>query len=95
MSNWELAQTQPSERLARLHFFSMKKQQPEGEVEFRITVREHATPQERGMHFVAESDKQTNQKTVPFTPVGWGPTLDEALARCIESIHRFPYEGPM
>jgi hypothetical protein len=40
----------------------------------------------------AQSDKQTNQQTTPFTPSGWGPTLLTALAECIRAIHRFPYE---
>jgi hypothetical protein len=57
-------------------------------------VRQHATPQQRGMHFFAEADRQTNQSTVPFTPCGWGPTLLDALSECITAIHRFPYEGP-
>jgi hypothetical protein len=45
------------------------------------------------MLFYAQADKQTNQKTVPYTPVGWGRTLLEALADCIRAIHKFPYEG--
>ena len=95
MSEWDLAETNPSEQFAKLHFFSIKLSQATGEVEFRITVREHANPQQRGMHFFAESDKQTNQATAPFTPCGWGPTLGEAVSRCIDEIRRFPYEGPM
>lgn len=95
MSSWELAQNDPAEQLAQLHFFSMTKKQPGGDVLFQITVREHATPQKRGMHFFAEADKQTNQNTLPYTPCGWGPTLLDALSECITAIHRFPYEGPM
>jgi hypothetical protein len=90
-----LAQTNPSEELARLHFFSMKKKQENCDVEFRITVREYATFREPGLQYFAEADRQTNQGTAPFTPCGWGNTLFTALNECIAAIHRFPYEGPM
>ena len=46
------------------------------------------------MRFFAQADKQTNQNTAPFTPIGWGSTLLKALSECIRAIHRFPYEGP-
>jgi hypothetical protein len=46
------------------------------------------------MLFFAQADKQTNQKTAPFTPCGWGDTMLKALSECIQSIQRFPYEGP-
>lgn len=92
MSEWTIAGSDPADQLAKLHFFSVMTRQPDGDVEFRITVREHAIPQERGMHFFAEADKQTNQSTAPYTPCGWGPTLLDALSRCIQAIHRFPYE---
>jgi hypothetical protein len=92
MSTWELAQTDPSERLSKLHFFSAVIKQPCGDVEFRITVREFATEPRRGMRFYATTDKQTNQSTAPFTPVGWGSSLEDALSRCMHEIHRFPYE---
>ena len=62
-------------------------------MEFRITVREYATRNHLFMHFYAEADKQTNQKTAPFTPCGWGPTLQQALSQCIRTIYLFPYEG--
>ena len=92
---WTFAQTDPSQELACLHFFSVKRHQPDGDVEFTITVREYATPpQGEPMRFVAEADKQTNQATVPFTPRGWGSTLIKALAECVQAIHKFPYEGP-
>lgn len=95
MAEWELAQTHPSEQLSRLEFFSMKKVQPNGTVEFRITVREMITQQDKSMRFFAEADKQTNQSVAPFTPSGWGSTLVKALSECLRAIHRFPYEGPM
>lgn len=93
MSEWTFAQSHPSEELARLHFFAMKKSQPGGDVEFVITVREYATHNNQSMRFFAQADKQTNQKTAPFTPCGWGDTLLKALGECVRSVHRFPYEG--
>jgi hypothetical protein len=93
MHDWAFAQTHPSQELALLHFFSVKKRQANGEVEFRITVKEFVTPQEPTMHFFAQADKETNQKTAPFKPMGWGKTMLDALAECIGAIYRFPYEG--
>ena len=93
MRDWGFAQTHPSQELAQLHFFSVKKEHPGGEVEFRITIKEFVTPKEPTMHFFAQTDKQTNQKTAPYTPSGWGKTLLEALSECIRSMNRFPYEG--
>jgi hypothetical protein len=93
MKEWVFAQTHPAEELAQIHVFSMKKKQPAGEIEFRITVKEFVTPPDPTMVFYAVADKQTNQKALPFTPVGWGRTLLEALSDCIRAIHKFPYEG--
>lgn len=95
MSEWQYAQADPSERFAKLHLFSMVKHETQGEVEFRISVREFAHSQSDAMAFFAEADKQTNQNNAPFTPSGWGRTLQIALDQCILAIHRFPYEGPM
>src|SRR5262245_6821728 len=96
MAEWEFAQTDPSDELAQLHFFSMKKKQPGGEIEFQIMVREYVTHGEnRSMRFFAEANRQTNQSVAPFTPTGWGSTLLKALSECVKAIHRFPYEGPM
>jgi hypothetical protein len=93
MSDWTFAQSQPSDELALLHFFSVNKQQDDRTVEFRITVKEYATPNHLSMRFYAEADKQTNQKSAPYTPSGWGSTLLQALADCVRAIQRFPYEG--
>ncbi len=93
MSSWKFSGSDPSEQLVQLHHFAIVKRQPDGDVEFVITIREHATPQKRGMHFYAEADKQTNQNTAPFTPCGWGSSLEAALEQCIIAIRRFPYEG--
>lgn len=93
-NEWTFAQTDPSEELALLHFFSVKQREPEGDIEFVITVKEYAARNPQRMAFFAQADKQTNQKTAPFTPCGWGETLLAALSECIQAIHRFPYEGP-
>jgi hypothetical protein len=89
MQDWTFAQTDPSEELAIIHHFSMKA----GGTDFAITVREYYTPRDPAMKFFAEADKQTNQKTAPFTPCGWGRTLLDALSECVNACHRFPYEG--
>jgi hypothetical protein len=94
MREWGFAQTDPAQELALIHFFSVKKHQAGGEVEFRITVKEYVTPKEPTMHFFAQADKEINQKHAPFKPVGWGKTMLDALAECIRSINKFPYEEP-
>ena len=93
MQDWAFAQTHPSQELALLHQFSVKKVQQGGEVEFRITVKEFVTPKEPTMHFFAQADKEINQSVAPFRPSGWGKTMLDALAECIRAINRFPYEG--
>ena len=93
MTDWIYAQAQPSDELAQLHYFSVKRKQPGGDVEFLITVKEYAERNVHRMRFFAQADKQTNQKTAPYTPCGWGETLLVALSECIRAIHRFPYEG--
>jgi hypothetical protein len=93
MTDWTFAEKLPSDELAHLHFFSMQKIQGDRAIEFRIAVYEYATKNHLSMRFFARADTQTNQKTLPFTPVGWGQTLLQALAECIEAVHRFPYEG--
>ena len=93
MQEWSFAQRHAHEELAQLHFFTMKKHQVDREIEFKITVREYATANAQSMQFFAEADKQTNQKTAPFTPCGWGNTMLAALSEVLQAIHRFPYEG--
>jgi hypothetical protein len=94
MAEWELAQRQPADQLAKLHFFSMMKHQADGDVEFRITVKEFATP-EPGMQFLAEADKQVNQNGLPYRPCGWGSSLLKALSDCMREIERFPYDAAL
>ena len=93
MAEWTFAQSTGEEELAQLHFFSVNKRQGDQVIEFRITVKEYAKPNHLSMRFYAESDKQTNQKSAPYTPNGWGLTLLQALSDCVKAIQRFPYEG--
>jgi hypothetical protein len=84
----------PSEELAQLHFFTMKKCQPNGDVNFRITVKEYAMPPAgQRLRFFAEADKLVNQKTAALLPSGWGDSVLEALEGCLRLIREFPYEG--
>jgi hypothetical protein len=90
---WEYAQADPSDELAQLSFYSMKKKQGGREIEFRITVREYAEqPPSQHSRFFAEADKQVNQKTAAIVPTGWGHSVLEALSDCIRMIRQFPYE---
>ena len=93
MTDWVFAQTDSSEELARLHYFSFKKRQGDMEVEFVITVREYAERNKQHMKFFAQADKQVNQKTLPCTPFGWGETALDALSECFKMIRRYSYEG--
>jgi hypothetical protein len=93
MAEWQFAETKPTDELAQIYFFSVKKPQGDSKIEFVITVKEFANPRDESLKFFAQADKQTNQNTAPYTPSGWGDTLLKALAECIEAIHRFPYEG--
>jgi len=93
MTDWQYAQTDPRQQLARLHFFSIKKLEGEKEIEMVITVKETFTPELGALQYFAQTDKQTNQKTTPYTPSGWGKTVLEALGAVIREINRFPYEG--
>lgn len=91
---WVYAQTRPDDRLARLHEFSMSKEEADRVVEFRITVQEFVPDgEDDSRRFVATADKQTNQEVAPFTPQGWGSTLGKALSECVQAIHKFPYQG--
>ena len=92
MTDWKFAQRESSDELARLHYFRMTKKQGDRDFDFLITVREYVTPKDPSMPFFAQADKQTNQRTAPYTPCGWGQSLSEALSNCMEAIRRFPYE---
>ena len=94
MKEWIYAQRNPADKLAELHYFSVIKHEGNHEVEFHITVKEYVPSKDESMAFFAQADKQTNQKTAPNTPTGWGNTLLKALSECVQAIHKFPYEGP-
>ena len=93
MTDWIFAEKQPSDELAQLHFFSIQKIQGDRTIEFRIAVYEYASKNHLSMRFFARAEQQTNQKTAPYTPCGWGQTLLQALGECVDAIYRFPYEG--
>lgn len=93
MKEWGFAQSDASQELAEVQFFSIKKRHAGGEVEFLISVKEYITPKEPTMRFFAQTDKELNQKTLPIRPSGWGKTLLEALSECVRNVERFPYEG--
>jgi hypothetical protein len=93
MNDWGFAQTDPSQELARVHTFCVKKIQDGQDILFNITVHEYYTPRDPARPFFAQADKETNQSVAPYTPSGWGQTLYEALSRCVKEIQRFPYQG--
>ncbi len=92
MAEWIYAQNDPSEELAQLHYFSFKKREREGEVEFVITVKEFAVRNATQMRFYAQADKEINQRSAPFRPFGWGESLLVALTECTRAIRQYPYE---
>ena len=94
MSDWKFEQRDPSEALARLHFFSVKKKHSSGEIEARITVHEFATPEIGALQFFAMADIELNQKTAKYKPSGWSDTLMGALSECLKNLRKFDYEGP-
>ncbi len=93
MAEWEFAQSEPSEQFAQVQYFSMVKKQGDRDIEFTISVKEFIKPTEPTMRFFAVANRQTNQKTLPYTPCGWGNSLLKALSECMNAIRRFPYEG--
>jgi hypothetical protein len=92
LEDWGYAQTDASEQLARMHYFSMLKKHDGGQVEMTITVKEFFTPEDPAMPFLATVDKPLNQKTIPYIARGWGKTMLQALSACIREINRFPYQ---
>ncbi len=92
MADWHFVQADPAEELANLHFFSVKKNQPDGIFEFIITVKEYVDQNPQRMRFFAQADREVNQKTASFRPFGWGSTLIEALSECLKLIRRHPCE---
>jgi len=93
MNHWKFLQREPSEALAKLHFFAVTKKHASGEIEARITVKEFATAELRDLQFMAVADIERNQKTLKFQPIGWGDTLMGALAECLRNLRKFEYES--
>ncbi len=93
MNDWKLVQKDPSEQLARLHFFSVTKKHASGEVEARIIVKEFVTAKTSDMQYYASADIELNQKTLKFQPCGWSETLMGALAECLRNLRKFEYEA--
>jgi hypothetical protein len=93
MNEWKLVQRDPSEALAKLHFFSVTKKHATGEIEARITVKEFATARTSDLKFFASADLELNQKTLKFRPCGWSDTLLGALAECLRNFRKFEYEA--
>ncbi len=92
MAEWMYAQEDPAEELCQIHHFSVKKSQAGTRIEFLITVREYVAPHDPALRFLAQADKETNQRTAPYLPTGWGASLSMALSECMKAIRRFPYE---
>jgi hypothetical protein len=92
VTEWIYAQNDPAEELAQLHYFTFKKHQPGGEVEFVITVKEFASRNALQMRFYAQADKEISQGSVSFRPFGWGDSLLGALSECIGVIRQNPCE---
>jgi hypothetical protein len=91
MDEWIYAQSDPSERLARLHYFSVNKKHDSGEIELRITVKEFATPEIGSLRFFAMADLPFDG-TTNYQPSGWANTLLGALSECLANCRKFPYE---
>jgi len=92
VAEWVYTQNDPAEELAQLHYFSIKKVQAEGGVEFVITVKEFASRNSVQMRFYAQADKEVNQRIAPFRPFGSGDSLLAALTECVRAIRQYPYE---
>src|ERR1700690_1518793 len=88
VEDWKFVEKDPSEALARLHFFSVKKKHASGEVEARITVKEFASAKTTDMKFFAVADLELNQKTMKFHPCGWAETLMGALRECPGTVRK-------
>jgi hypothetical protein len=92
VAEWTYTQNDPAEELAQLHYFSIKKLEADGEVEFVITVKEFASRNTVQMRFYAQADREVNQRIAPFRPFGWGDSLLAALTECVRAIRQYPYE---
>jgi hypothetical protein len=93
MSDWKYVQDDPSEALAQLYFFSVKKRHSAGEIEVRITVQEFATPEIGAFQFLAVADIELSVNRAKFHPTGFSNTLMGALSECLKNIRNFDYIG--
>jgi hypothetical protein len=73
----------PPNKLARLRF-RKNRMAPVGE--FRIGLAICEAMRIEMPFFARADDARPNQKTLPFTPSGWGNTLLDALAGCVETV---------
>jgi hypothetical protein len=92
MSDWKFAEANPSEKLAKLHFYSVQAKTPSGPKELRITIYEYAS-QTGNQAFFAQTDELLNEHLVPFRPCGFGNTLFAALSECLRNVRRFEPES--
>jgi len=92
LAEWNYVDTEPGEGFCQIRYFGYVKKCPAGDVEFLITLREYVHPPDPALKYFAQADKETNQKTAPFAPFGWGGSAGSALLECVKSIRRFPYE---
>jgi hypothetical protein len=60
MEEWAYARTKAPEKLARVSYFSVMKQQDGAEIEFTITAKVTPRPRIVACTFFALADKQTN-----------------------------------
>jgi len=93
LAEWNYVETDPSEAFCELRYFGYVKKQNGKDIEFMITLKEYIHPPDPALRFFAHADKQTNQKTAPYTPCGWGTSVASALHECVKAIRRFPYEA--
>jgi len=89
MSDWKYIRQNPGEALAQLHYFSVRKKSPTGDVELHITVHEYASADIGNLLFFAQTDETMNRSAAPFRPSGWSSTLAGAVEECLLNIRRF------
>jgi hypothetical protein len=87
VTEWVYAQADSAEELAELHYFSFKKRQPEGDIEFVITVKEFASRNALQMRFYAQATRRSTRRRA--VPALWlGRSLLRALSECMDAIRQ-------
>ena len=89
---WIDIEPSADEQFCRVEHFEVLKPHKGSHVAFGIAVREYLNPPDPAMKFVATADKQTNQNSATYTPMGWGNSQGLALWECVLAIRKFPYE---